>query len=128
MTDATVWRSHECRGWMYRPMLNIFTHLRVNSYCMFFFVLCGCQDLKYKILIKNKKLKPQVKTETEESVDEGEDDDEEEDDEEDEDQQSKAKFWSPRKAGSKTKVSQLSFRKEKWRQTKTVYMNRYRHG
>ncbi|XP_030280844.1 1-phosphatidylinositol 4,5-bisphosphate phosphodiesterase zeta-1 [Sparus aurata] len=57
-------------------------------------------DLKYKILIKNKKLKP--KTEAEESVDEGEDD-EEEDDEEEEDQQPKAKFWSPRKAGSKMK-------------------------
>lgn len=74
--------------------------------------LWGCQDLKYKILIKNKKIKPPIKTEdaagtqAEESVDEGEDD--EEDDEEDEDQQTKAKFWS--KAGSKTKVSQLDLR------------------
>ncbi|KAM9352195.1 1-phosphatidylinositol 4,5-bisphosphate phosphodiesterase zeta-1-like [Symphorus nematophorus] len=65
-----------------------------------------CQDLKYKILIKNKKLRPQVKTEAEESVDEGEDD-EEEDDEEDEYQQTKAKFWSPRKAGSKTKKKKV---------------------
>ncbi|KAG7231121.1 hypothetical protein INR49_027161, partial [Caranx melampygus] len=61
-------------------------------------------DLKYKILIKNKKLKPQVKaeeasgTEAEESVDEGEEDEE---DEEDEDLQTKVKFWSPSKAGSK---------------------------
>lgn len=72
--------------------------------------LWGCQDLKYKILIKNKKLKPQIRTEAEESVGEGEDD-EEEDDEEDEDHQDKAKFWSPRKAGSKTKVSQIKNRK-----------------
>lgn len=57
----------------------------------------GCQELKNKILIKNKKLKP--KTEAEESVDEGED---EEDDEEEEE---KERFWSPRKAGSKMKVS-----------------------
>lgn len=70
----------------------------------------GCQDLKYKILIKNKKLKP--KTEAEESVDEGEDD-EEEDDEEEEDQQPKAKFWSPRKAGSKMKVSQIEEEKQR---------------
>lgn len=75
--------------------------------CLF---LWGCQDLKYKILIKNKKLKPQIKaedasgTEAEESVDEGEEDDEE--DEEDEDLQTKEKFWSPRKAGSKKEVSQ----------------------
>ncbi|XP_019116417.2 1-phosphatidylinositol 4,5-bisphosphate phosphodiesterase zeta-1 isoform X1 [Larimichthys crocea] len=60
-------------------------------------------DLKYKILIKNKKLKPHIKTEGEESVDEGEEEEEEEDDEEDEEQQTKAKFWSPRKAGSKIK-------------------------
>ncbi|XP_070686959.1 1-phosphatidylinositol 4,5-bisphosphate phosphodiesterase zeta-1-like [Pempheris klunzingeri] len=63
-------------------------------------------DLKNKILIKNKKLKPKIKTEdaggteAEESVDEGED---EEEDDEDEDHQTKAKFWSPRKAGSKRK-------------------------
>ncbi|XP_031138672.1 1-phosphatidylinositol 4,5-bisphosphate phosphodiesterase zeta-1-like isoform X2 [Sander lucioperca] len=66
-------------------------------------------DLKYKILIKNKKLKPPIKTEdaagtqAEESVDEGEEEEDDDDDEEDEDQQTKAKFWSPRKAGSKTK-------------------------
>lgn len=72
--------------------------------------LLECQDLKYKILIKNKKLKPQIKaedasgTEAEESIDEGEDDDD--DDEEDEDLQSKAKFWSPKKAGPKKEVSQ----------------------
>jgi len=70
-----------------------------------------CQDLKYKILIKNKKLKPQIETEdaagAEESADEGGDDyDDDEEDEEDEDNQTKAKFWSPRKAGSKKKVSQ----------------------
>ncbi|XP_047247121.1 1-phosphatidylinositol 4,5-bisphosphate phosphodiesterase zeta-1-like isoform X1 [Girardinichthys multiradiatus] len=70
-------------------------------------------DLKYKILIKNKKLRSQIKadnkTEAEESADEGEDGDEDEEydeDEEDEDEghQSKAKFWSPRKAGSKKKM------------------------
>lgn len=66
--------------------------------------LWGCQDLKNKILIKNKKLKP--KTETEESVDEGEEEDDD-DEEEEEDHQTKAKFWSPRKAGSKSKVSQI---------------------
>ena len=72
----------------------------------------GCQDLKYKILIKNKKLKP--KTEAEESVDEGEEEEEEEeDDEEEEDQQPKAKFWSPRKAGSKMKVSQIEAEKQR---------------
>lgn len=64
----------------------------------------------YKILIKNKKLKPDIKTEgaagteTEESVDEGEDEEEEE---EDEDEQTRAKFWSPRKAGPKMKVSEI---------------------
>ncbi|XP_047195932.1 1-phosphatidylinositol 4,5-bisphosphate phosphodiesterase zeta-1 [Hippoglossus stenolepis] len=64
-------------------------------------------DLKYKILIKNKKLKPQNRaedasgTEIEESVDESEDDDEE--DEEDEEFQSTSKFWCPRKAGPKKK-------------------------
>ena len=65
--------------------------------------LWGCQDLKYKILIKNKKLRPQIKTEDTTGLEESED---EEEDEEDEDQQTKAKFWSPRKAGSKKKVSQ----------------------
>lgn len=66
--------------------------------------------MKYKILIKNKKLKPQGKaeeasgTEAEESVDEGEED--EEDEEEDEDLPSKVKFWSPSKAGSKKEVSE----------------------
>lgn len=68
-----------------------------------------CQDLKYKILIKNKKLKRQIETEDaaegEESANEGE----EEEDEEEEDHQTKAKFWSPRKAGSKKKVSQGVF-------------------
>lgn len=73
------------------------------------------QDLQYKILIKNKRLKPQIKTEAEESVDEGEEE-EEEDDEEDEEHQTKAKFWSPRKAGPKVKVSQLDFRAETQRQ------------
>lgn len=72
----------------------------------------ACQDLKYKVLIKNKKRKPQIKTEeaagteVEESVDEGEDDEEEV--EEDEDRQTKVKFWSPRKAEPKEKVSQHS--------------------
>ncbi|XP_029008712.1 1-phosphatidylinositol 4,5-bisphosphate phosphodiesterase zeta-1-like isoform X2 [Betta splendens] len=48
-------------------------------------------DLKYKVLIKNKKLKPQIRaeeaagTEAEESVNEGEDEDEEEDDDADHD-------------------------------------------
>lgn len=70
----------------------------------------ACQDLKYKVLIKNKKLKPQIRTEeaagteAEESADEGEDDDEE--DEEDQDQQTKAKLWPPRKVEAKKKVSQ----------------------
>ncbi|XP_038562734.1 1-phosphatidylinositol 4,5-bisphosphate phosphodiesterase zeta-1-like isoform X2 [Micropterus salmoides] len=67
-------------------------------------------DLKYKILIKNKKLKPQIKmdtagTEAEESVDEGED--EEDDDDEEEDHQSKATFWASRKAGSKIKKKKV---------------------
>lgn len=78
-----------------------------------------CQDLKYKILIKDKKLKPQIKTEdaaeAEESADEGEDDEdnngddeeaEEVDEEENEDRQTKIRFWSPRQAGPKEKVSQ----------------------
>ncbi|XP_006782669.1 1-phosphatidylinositol 4,5-bisphosphate phosphodiesterase zeta-1-like isoform X1 [Neolamprologus brichardi] len=66
-----------------------------------------CQDLKYKILIKNKKLKHQIKTEDaaegEESANEGE----EEEEEEEEDHQTKAKFWSPRKAGSKKKKKKV---------------------
>ncbi|XP_077939014.1 1-phosphatidylinositol 4,5-bisphosphate phosphodiesterase zeta-1-like [Gasterosteus aculeatus] len=68
-------------------------------------------DLKYKILIKNKKLKNHVEaesasgTEAEESVDDAEDEEEEEDEdeEEEEERQSKAKFWLPRKAVAKTK-------------------------
>lgn len=67
------------------------------------------QDLKYKILVKNKKLKAHIETEgaagTE--VEESVDDEDEEDEEEEEDHQTKAKFWSPRKAGSTPKVSQL---------------------
>uniref|UniRef100_A0AAQ5ZCP0 Phosphoinositide phospholipase C n=1 Tax=Amphiprion ocellaris TaxID=80972 RepID=A0AAQ5ZCP0_AMPOC len=67
-------------------------------------------DLKYKILIKNKKLKRETKTEdaegAEESADEGEDEEEDED-EEDEDQQSKPKFWPTRKAGSKKKKKKV---------------------
>ncbi|XP_037538914.1 1-phosphatidylinositol 4,5-bisphosphate phosphodiesterase zeta-1-like [Nematolebias whitei] len=65
-------------------------------------------DLKHKILIKNKKLKPQIKTEdaaeAEESADECEDEEEEEDEEEN--HQTKARFWSSRKAGLNKKVSQ----------------------
>ncbi|KAM4554328.1 1-phosphatidylinositol 4,5-bisphosphate phosphodiesterase zeta-1-like [Fundulus diaphanus] len=73
-------------------------------------------DLKYKILIKNKKLKSQFKAEDraegEESADEGEDGDDEEeeveeDEEEDEGHQTKAKFWSSRKAGSKKKKKKV---------------------
>lgn len=67
-----------------------------------FFPLC-CQDLKEKILIKNKKLK--ARSEAEESVDEGEEEDDDEEEEEEE-QQSILKFWSPRKSGSKKKVSE----------------------
>lgn len=64
----------------------------------------------YKILIKNKKLKSQIRREdkTEESADEGEDaddEDEEDDDDDDDSIQSKTKFWSPRKMSSKKKVS-----------------------
>ncbi|XP_047453187.1 1-phosphatidylinositol 4,5-bisphosphate phosphodiesterase zeta-1-like [Mugil cephalus] len=70
-------------------------------------------DLKYKILIKNKKLKAQIKTEDgagpEDSADEGEEeDDDEEEDEEEEDLRTKAKFWSPRKAGSKKKKKKVA--------------------
>ncbi|XP_032437521.1 1-phosphatidylinositol 4,5-bisphosphate phosphodiesterase zeta-1-like [Xiphophorus hellerii] len=65
-------------------------------------------DLMYKILIKNKKLKSQIRREdkTEESADEGEDaddEDEEDDDDDDDSIQSKTKFWSPRKMSSKKK-------------------------
>nr|XP_057931618.1 1-phosphatidylinositol 4,5-bisphosphate phosphodiesterase zeta-1-like [Doryrhamphus excisus] len=67
-------------------------------------------DLKYKILIKNKKLKPRAKmeagTEGNETGDEVEEDGEEEEDDDD-DQQSKAKFWSPRKTGSKKKKKKV---------------------
>ncbi len=104
---------------MYLPMIKVPLHLFMCKFILyvFCFFLWGCQDLKYKILIKNKKLKSQIKTEdaagteAEESVDEGEDDEEE--DEEEEDHQSKTKFWSPRKAGSKMKVSHLDLRTEK---------------
>lgn len=59
--------------------------------------------MKHKILIKNKKLKARSKAE--ESVDEGEEEDDD-DEEEEEEQQSILKFWSPRKSGSKKKVSE----------------------
>ncbi|XP_061826272.1 1-phosphatidylinositol 4,5-bisphosphate phosphodiesterase zeta-1-like [Nerophis lumbriciformis] len=68
------------------------------------------KDLKYKILIKNKKLKPRAKvegvtgTEADESGDEGEEEEEEEEEEEDDDLQSRLKFWSPRKIVKKKKV------------------------
>lgn len=71
-------------------------------FCFFPFLLC-CQDLKHKILIKNKKLK--ARSEAEESVDEGEEEGDDEEEEEEE-QQSILKFWSPRKSGSKKKVSE----------------------
>ncbi|KAM4733379.1 1-phosphatidylinositol 4,5-bisphosphate phosphodiesterase zeta-1-like [Anableps anableps] len=72
-------------------------------------------DLMYKILIKNKKLKSWIKaenkTEAEESADEGEDaDDEEEEDDDDEEDQghlTKAKFWSPRKPSLKKKKKKV---------------------
>lgn len=104
---------------MYAPMVKVPLHLFMCEFILYVF-LRGCQDLKYKILIKNKKLKPKIKTEdaagteAEESVDEGEDEDE--DDEEDEDHTTKAKFWSPRKARSKTEVSQLDLRNIKHKQ------------
>lgn len=94
---------------LYVCMIKVPLHLFMCEFVLHVF-RWGCQDLKYKILIKNKKLKPQIKTEGEESVDEGEEEEEEEDDEEDEEQQNKAKFWSPRKAGSKIKVSQFVLR------------------
>ncbi|XP_071382007.1 1-phosphatidylinositol 4,5-bisphosphate phosphodiesterase zeta-1-like [Centroberyx affinis] len=60
-------------------------------------------DLKYKILIKNKKLRPH--SETEEIAGREESEDEEEDDEEeDEEPLTKSKFWSPKKTGSKKKA------------------------
>lgn len=68
-----------------------------------FFLLC-CQDLKHKILIKNKKLK--ARSEAEESVDEGEEEDDDDEEEEEEKQQAILKFWSPRKSVSKKKVSE----------------------
>lgn len=68
---------------------------------------CGDQDLKNKILIKNKKVKPTAGAE--ESVDEGEEEEEEDDDDDgdvaEEEHQSKVKFWSPRRSEPKTKVS-----------------------
>ncbi|KAM3608892.1 uncharacterized protein V6R79_006339 [Siganus canaliculatus] len=77
-------------------------------------------DLKYKILIKNKKLKAQSKTEAEENIDEGEeeeeddddddnDDDEEEEEEEQEEveEESKPRFWSPKKSGLKLKKKKV---------------------
>ncbi|XP_077424304.1 1-phosphatidylinositol 4,5-bisphosphate phosphodiesterase zeta-1-like isoform X2 [Vanacampus margaritifer] len=71
-------------------------------------------DLKYKILIKNKKLKPRARidgatgTEADGSADEGEEEEEEEEEEdEEEDQQSRSKFWSPRKTGSKKKKKKV---------------------
>lgn len=93
---------------LYVCMIKATLHLFMCEFVLHVF-LWGSQDLKYKILIKNKKLKPQIKTEGEESVDEGEEEDEE-DDEEEEEQQTKTKFWSPRKAGSKAKVSQFELR------------------
>ncbi|TNN82035.1 1-phosphatidylinositol 4,5-bisphosphate phosphodiesterase zeta-1 [Liparis tanakae] len=74
--------------------------------------LPGPNDLKYKILVKNKKLKAQIETEgaagreVEESVDDEDEEDEEE--EEEEDHQTKAKFWSPRKAGSTPKKKKVA--------------------
>ncbi|KAM6926499.1 1-phosphatidylinositol 4,5-bisphosphate phosphodiesterase zeta-1-like [Lycodopsis pacificus] len=75
-------------------------------------------DLKYKILVKNKKLKAEgaAGTEAEENTDEGEDededededDDEEEEEEEEDDRQNKAKFCSPRKAKSKKKKKKVA--------------------
>ncbi|XP_038140558.1 1-phosphatidylinositol 4,5-bisphosphate phosphodiesterase zeta-1-like [Cyprinodon tularosa] len=73
-------------------------------------------DLKYKILIKNKKLKSQSKAkdkrEAEEGGDEGEGSDEEEEEDEEEDKESeghqaKGKFWSPRKEGSQKKKKKV---------------------
>ncbi|XP_043981943.1 1-phosphatidylinositol 4,5-bisphosphate phosphodiesterase zeta-1-like isoform X2 [Gambusia affinis] len=75
-------------------------------------------DLMYKILIKNKKLKSQIRREdkTEESADEGEDadaDDEDEDEEDDEYSiQFRAMFWSPRKMGSKNKKEKVALHKD----------------
>lgn len=104
---------------------------------LFLYKVCEClshdesiwewQDLKFKILIKNKKQRPQSKgedvteTDIEESAEE-EDEDEEEEEEEDEEEKSKAKvkFWSPTKTqkGPKKKVSQIkeqcSLRRKHW--------------
>ncbi|XP_030588258.1 1-phosphatidylinositol 4,5-bisphosphate phosphodiesterase zeta-1 isoform X2 [Archocentrus centrarchus] len=66
-------------------------------------------DLKYKILIKNKKIKHQIKAEdaAEESANEGEEDEDEEQEEEEKEHQTRAKFWSPRKEGSKKKKKKV---------------------
>uniref|UniRef100_A0A3Q0SVB9 Phosphoinositide phospholipase C n=1 Tax=Amphilophus citrinellus TaxID=61819 RepID=A0A3Q0SVB9_AMPCI len=68
-------------------------------------------DLKYKILIKNKKIKRQIKAEdaAEESANEGEEDEDEDEEQEEEEKehQTRAKFWSPRKAGSKKKKKKV---------------------
>lgn len=64
------------------------------------------QDLQRKILIKNKKLKPQIKTEDAAEAEDSADECEDEEDEE-ENHQTKARFWSSRKAGSNKKVSQV---------------------
>ncbi|XP_075883519.1 1-phosphatidylinositol 4,5-bisphosphate phosphodiesterase zeta-1-like isoform X2 [Nelusetta ayraudi] len=62
-------------------------------------------DLKNKILIKNKKLK--ARSEAEESVDEGEEEEEDDEEEEEEEQQTILKFWSPRKSGAKKKKKKV---------------------
>ncbi|XP_029991633.1 1-phosphatidylinositol 4,5-bisphosphate phosphodiesterase zeta-1-like [Sphaeramia orbicularis] len=70
-------------------------------------------DLKYKILIKNKKRLPQNESEdaagaeVEESADESEDEDEDEEEEE-EVHQRKVKSWSMRKAGPKKKKKKVA--------------------
>lgn len=76
--------------------------MNLNHLC----VLWGCQDLKNKILIKNKKVKPTAGAE--QSVDEGEEEEEDDDDDDDvaeEEHESKVKFWSPRRSEPKMKVS-----------------------
>uniref|UniRef100_A0A8C5EMU1 Phosphoinositide phospholipase C n=1 Tax=Gouania willdenowi TaxID=441366 RepID=A0A8C5EMU1_GOUWI len=72
-------------------------------------VLPSPNDLKYKILIKNKKLKAQTSDPSgpEESADEGEEDEDEkefekqEEERDDTDQQARAKLWFTGKSGSK---------------------------
>ncbi|XP_068459136.1 1-phosphatidylinositol 4,5-bisphosphate phosphodiesterase zeta-1-like isoform X2 [Clinocottus analis] len=70
-------------------------------------------DLKYKILIKNKKLRAHIETEgasgteAEESVDEDEDE-EDDNEEEEEGHQTKTKFWTTRKAGSPMKKKKVA--------------------